>query len=522
MPKSILQLRQFNGLVQAASKLGDPQAIVDGKNFLLNDDRTLRKSFGTKKIIEGHGLTNITDLFIHDDDTDLTLALGDDKLKVFDGGSWSQIATPTVDEIDFASYLKDVYYFYGDNAKYYDVSDTTVVDLDTTNNTWFLANGGTAANYISVRGHSPVVHLNKLWIPGNDEYNNSVLYTQSFNNIFYDLGTGNLPFLQFLSVGGDGSPSGSVDDEITRIFLLGSTLYALKRKSVHQLYGLGSNQFRFQVVNNTIGCEFNKSVQTTRVGAIWLESAKKGIWLFNGTFRNISRGRIDSVVESIKGWVRSSLFQSRYYNLSWEGGTLVYDIELDTWSKVEQPYGAMFQDIAASNKYTTTTTGVTDPQRPTETQQVLLRTPTSTDVVRFDVGGAFEIEADTSAQGDLEFEVKTALLDFGNISLKKTVYEVVIQILTAEPVIYMDVNVDGKIMENIKGAFDPRPLFGRAYYNRDEYRDIQRYPVKFLLPMSATGYSFQFTFRSDSAYYLGIDGISIFHRLRGLNGQEKQ
>lgn len=521
MPKSILQLRQFNGLVKSAEKLGDPQSIVDGKNFMLNDDRTLRKSFGTKKIIEGHSLNNITDLFLHDDDTDLSFALGQSSLKVHDGGSWAQIATPTVDSIDFTSYLKDVYYFYGDNSKYYDVSAKTVVDLDTTNETWFLANGGTAANYISVRGHSPVVHLNKLWIPGNDEYNNSVLFTQSFNNLFYDLGTGNLPFLQFVSVGGDGSPSGSVDDKITRVVTLGATLYALKKKSFHQLYGLGSNQFRFESISNSIGCQFPRSVQVTRSGIIFMEDGNKGIWLFNGSFRNISRGRIDDTVRSISGWVRSSVIKSRFYKLSWENGTLMYDIELDSWSFIEQSYGALFQYMGAANKYTTTTTTVTDPQRPTEPQSVLLRTADSTDIVRFDVGGALEIEADTSDQSDLDFEVKTALIDFGNISLQKSVYEVVVQVLTAEPELYMDVNIDGKVIKNLKGTFDPRSLYNRSYYFRDEYREIKRYPVKFLLPMSATGYSFQFTIRSNSQYYLSIDSISIFHRLRGINGQEK-
>lgn len=519
MPK--LTLRQYNGLVQSAGKLGDPAVISDGKNFILNDDRTPRKSWGTQKVREGHGLTNIDDLFIHDDDSDLTFAHGNGSLEVFDGSTWNTVQAIDSDNMDFRSYLKDVYMFYGDAAEYYDVSASAVVDLDAANQTWFLANGGTAANYAVIRGHSPVVHLNAMWIAGRDEYNNAVLRTKPYSKIFYDIGVGNLPFLQFVSVGADGSPSGSVDDEIVSMVVLNTDLYALKNKSVHRLLGLSTNQFRFQQISNTIGCKFKDSVQSTPAGMIFLEDAVRGVWMYNGSFQNISRGRVDAKLASVDAdeQVRSTVLKSRWYLLTWSKGMLVYDTQLDAWGFVECPYGALTTatglTLGASNKYTTTTTTVTDPQRPTEPQTVLPKTADSTDIVQFDLGNAFETEADGSDEESFEYEVTTSLLDFGDIDRMKAIYEVNLDVLTAQPDIYMDLIIDGRVYADRKAVINPKPLFDRAYYAKDEYREIQRYRAKFLPPMTCSGYSIKLRFHSDTPFSFDQDAATIKYQFTG-------
>jgi len=538
-------INSFSGLNQGSLTRGTPGAFIDGQNFLVSDDGYLRKSFGTRKTFEGHGLDGIFSLFVNDEEALRVFAAGldsggDVKLKMNAGGSWQEVtlastmAALSESSMWWISYKQDAYFFNKVISGYYDSSVGSVVDLDEENKAWFLSEGGVESNYIPIRGFSPVIHFNALWLAGVGEMRNAVLFSQNFKNIFYDIYTGNLPALNFVSVGGDDSSSGATEDEITGIAEWGSDLFVGKNRSIHRIVGTGSDQYKAIPINADVGVGYGGSMQHTRAGIIWLEDRENGFWLYNGQLQNISKAKIDGFVGEIDsdGFISSGVFRGRYYYLSINASTtLVYDTEMQSWSKEDVSYGGFARYgvnrkkfVAAHNEYSTAVTQVIDPARPADYQDILKKEYVGCDIVEFLTdSGARKLEDDGSGGEELSFSAQTPFFFMEAPTSMKTFYECIVMYSSAQPELLVDLDIDGKrFYRDLKINVDPRPRFDLSHYGVDSFENIPFYTGKLLLPWEATGYSMSLIFKESSKFNLKIHNIIIYYLVKGRYSEEKE
>lgn len=528
---------------------GDPGSFIDGKNFLVDDDSFLRKHFGSRKVYEGHSLDGIWSLYAHDEGALRLFAMGyedfqadptDVKLKTWYGGSWSELSLPatasgiTDSKYWWTSYLSDAYFFNGTDSLFYDGDSDEVKDLNEINRQQFIDDGGDLANYAPVRGRFPVIHFNALWLAGVGEWKNTVIYSKNFSNIFYDIFQGNLPAILYVSVGGDDSASGSTEDEITCMAEWGADMFVGKNRSIHRIIGTQSIQYRAIPINSDIGAPYGNSLQKTRRGLIWLEGKENGFWMYDGQVRNISKGRMDPFLAGLwdNDFIRSGVYRSRYYYITINNSdTLIYDVDTDSWSRVDASYGGFARFgksnksfIAASNVFETETEGVIDPARPSEIQQVLKKEYKSCDIVEFvDGSGNRKMEADGTGGEAQEFSVQTPFFFMQNPSAMKTFHECVIMYQSAQPELTIDIDIDGKrFFRDLKVNIDPRPRFDLSLYGNASFENIPFYTAKLLLPWEATGYSISLIFRETSKFELKIQNIMIYYNLKGRYSEEKE
>jgi hypothetical protein len=605
-----LQLQGFKGLNVAAKLYTQPKYFIGGKNFLIDDDGSVIKSWGSQKIWNGHDLKGVTEIFFHRQVADIFFALGLDsgtdetKLKMYDG-SWRVIGSGLFggdDYIWFHSYKKEPYMFWGDNAAYFDINkegnefpdstntasdteagklidtdinfynegvtrwmrihnitddtyaailevedehtlvlDTDImvsgeeykivhdgfVDIDQLNRAYFLQEGGSVENYQKIAGFSPVIHFNGLWLAGKDDYRNTVIFSKNFTNIFYDIYTGNLPAINYVSIGGDDSASGATYDEITGMAEWGADIFVLKKYSCHRIIGQ-SSPYRSIPVNANIGCEHGNSIQSTKIGIIFLSNKRDGFWLYNGQLANISKPLIDDFLKDIEEYyyVRSGYLMNRYYVCSLGFRTLVFDTDTKAWSIIEKSYNGFAESgqysIGVSNKYSETTTIIEDPERPGEDQEVLVITPTETDLVAFDKSNAYELDTDGTGGEELAFEVQTPYFDMGDKGHQKVFEDLMLIVKAGEPLITIDVDVDGNVYEDIRGAIEPRPLYNQSKYYKTEYGKIPFYEARYKLPIDATGYAISLTVKASSKVEFKLISAMIYYRITGIKSEEKE
>lgn len=597
----VAQLKQFKGLNESALLEMRPDIFIDGKNFLLNTNRSVRKSWGTRKEWSGHGLTDISKLFFHDQESILLLALGNGKLMAY-SNDWSEIGSglfSNYEDISIESYRKNPHLFWGNNSAYYNVlnkgrefpkgdaytaSSTTAnklvdedvnfyelevtkwmrvknitddteatitevngpntltldsdimtsgdeyrfeitgfVDLDQVNKGYFLNNGGSEENYVHVAGHSPVVHLNSLWLAGRGDYKNTVFWSRNFSELFYEISAA--PYIQYVSVGGDDSASGSTFDEITSMVEFGADIIVFKKRSVHRIYG-HAEPFRAIPVHGRIGTVYPETVQLTKRGIVFLSSIDSGFWIYDGNFTNISQSMIDDFVGEIDSsrFVRSGYIKNRYYLCSIGSQTLVYDVDTQAWSRLSNPYGSFAEQggisIAASNKYSDATSTITDPQQ-TGDQTVTPLDISSVDIVSFDDTGKYERDEDGSGGSDLTFEVRTPFMDMGAPQSYKTFEELVLFVSGSKKVLEIDVDIDSVTYEGLKGNYDPRPLYGLSKYYKTKFKDIPFYTVRFKLPFKSSGNTISITVREESGFKFNIfNGLLYFNVMEDMRAEE--
>jgi len=529
-------MNEFRGLNTKVKTKFLPGFIRDGKNFIITDEGYIEKIWGSRKIYKNdeHGLLNITFLFAHKQISELIFAGGSGKLMKFDGGSWSEIGSNVLaghNTVWPASYLEDPYFFFGDKAFYYDTSDAAWIDLDAENRQWFIDRGGDPANYVPIIGISPIIHNNAMWYAGVGEWRNTVIMAQNFTRLFYDIYTGGLPALTFQSVGGDDSASSSTFDSITNLQEWGPDAIVLKNNSIHRIAGFKYSQLQTVCISQDVGCSVPTSVKRTKAGIIFVHNLNSGIWKYDGQLTNISRPRIDSVLAEMQqqSLVRAGVFRNRYYMLSIGKKTLVYDMDLDTWSVEDQGYGAFEYlggntdiSIAADNIYSSTTVMVNDPERPGEPQEVLQETPTEGLIVEIGKASARRLEEDGTGGEAIAFEVSTPFLDMGSKAFEKSFCEAMVHFKSAEPVLELDCHVDKVKYVGMMESIDPRPRFDLAFFGHDTYDSIPLYEVKFSLPLDAMGFAASLTLKSSSIRKFRIEDILIYFIPRGSNKEEKE
>jgi len=606
----VIELKGWRGLNEAGKLRGDPDSLIDGSNFLVDNDGGLKKSWGTRKVFEGHSLKGITSLFFHEQYSNVLFALGLDgsdvpTLKMNDP-DWRTINNTLFAPDDYIwrhSYRKNMYMFWGDKAAYFDflnegrafpdtaltttstvadklvdtaadffdlgvtrwmrvhnitddtyatitaVEDTNtlkldadimttgedyqiindgLVDLDQINKANYLDLGGDINIYQPIYGFSPIIHNNALWLAGIGDYNNSLIFTRSYTNLFYDVFTGGLPEIQFVSLGGDDSASGSTYDRVTGIAEWQSDIFATKGKSCHRVVGVGTGS-RSVLVNPKVGCEYPLSLQETKDGVIFLANRRDGFFIYNGQLTNISRPMIDDFLNRIKEWylVRSGYFLNRYYIFSNGTESLVFDVDTRSWSQVAKSYNDFAESgdfsLCVSNKYSTTETTVTDdPERPGEPQQLLLLTPTTSDIVDLDSSWTYELDADGTGGSDLEFMAKTPFLDGGSKAYQKAWDTLVLQVQTSEPVISVDIDVDGNVYKDLRLVVDPNPLFDQAHFEKAEFASIPFFTARYSLDDIQMGYGISIKIKSTSKVDFKLINGLVYFRWSGRNSERNE
>jgi len=605
-----LYFERFSGLNLAAALRNDPAALISGKNFLIDDDNGVRKSFGSGLAYDGHSLKGIKSIFFHNQIASLLFLHGLDKttdtpkLKVFDG-AWREIGSGLFDDINSiwaVSYKTDPYMFWGNHAGYFDISmegksfpdtantatstvalklvdasasfwtlgvtkwmrvhnvtddtyatilaveddntlllDTDImvsgeeyrivhdgfVDLDQINRAWYLQNGGTESVYQPIQGLSPLIHFNALWIVGTGDYRNTLIRTKAFSNIFYDLYTGNLPAINYVSVGGDDSVSGATDDYLTGAAEWDADVFVTKRFSCHRVVGQISN-YRSVLVNPKVGCRYPETMKATKSGIIFLSNFRDGFYLFNGGLANISRPFIDKYLLRLKegDLVCAGYVFNRYYVASLGDITLVFDTDQNAWTVIEETYAGFAEDgtnsICVKNTYTTTVSQVEDPERPGEDQDVLLLTPTESNLYAFDMGGSFEKDADGLNGSDLDFEIKTPHLDCGSKGRKKVFDRLTLLVDSGEPLVTVDVDIDGHIYDDIRTAIDINPLWEASDYYKDDFSVKPAQAISFDLMGMQSGYTISFKIKSSSQAEFKIFGGVLYYRWTGKKTEENE
>jgi len=543
--RQAIEANNFLGLNERAETRMLTQYFRSGKNFFITDDAFVEKVRGTRKIYEGHNFDEIYSLYYHKENNSVLLATGLEgstyKMKVYEGGSWtdkslpSEVGSKHFDEypVWYASYLNEPYIFTGEMSLVYQSTSTkTLEDLDTINYDWFIANGGSSENYVPIRGISPIIHFNALWIAGIGDWKNIVMYTQNFNNIFYNIKTGNIPRINYKSIGGDDSAASATLDEITVMLEWGPEIVVFKNNSMHRITGYTSTQYTPIPINSDIGCKYPQSAKRMRSGIVWLDDVDSGVWMYSGGApKNISRPMVDSIIREAgpDPVVRSGVLNDRYYLLSLGRNTLVYDTDLNSWSVQDVSYGSFARVsskrdffLAAKNTYTETKQSVTDPARPGEPQEVLQKIATGADILELDRGAKREQESDGSGGEDIDFEIVTPYLDAGSRRVKKTFYEVMVHFKSGDRVLYLDVDIDGILYKDLKGSIDPRPLYQEAYYNEVEFDRIPLYETKFLMPIGATGYSLSLKFHNSTGKKIRIEDYVVYFLPRSTYKEERE
>jgi hypothetical protein len=607
--RSAFSLNGFRGLNTVSNTAIQPNEFSDGRNFVIGKDGYVERSKGSRKVFSGWSISQLEDLYYHDDQTDYLLAFGDTgTLEFYTSGAWNQasrgvlitsdiaagatsipVADPTLFRVgdsvevqdsdnaetatvsaigstaitvgaltnaytaanlafvtnnttrakdnmhfgqlaDFSSYLKNPVWANGSEFFWLSTSNSplatgakTALSFDDWNKNYFLNNGGSVDNYVSVIGNSVAVQHSRMWLSGAGEHSNIVMFSQQFNRTFYDIGLGNLPFLQYVNVGGDESGVGSTEDEIIAIRAVGDSVLVLKGKSVHQIIGKTAIQFDSIQLTDSVGCTSKRSVITTKRGVIWF--GDQGIWLFNGSqLQQISNPRVESIVQRYVNTghrITASYINDRFYYLSLDtslglektGISLRYDLDLDVWSIEDVGYVATTDKV--NKNYAISYDG--------------------SDILELEYGYTREADEDGDNGDNYDFEIQTPFIDVGNNAAEKVFYEVALFAKSAENKIPLEYSIDGINDRSQDASFDSRPLFNHAYfsgmgnapttvrnYKSAEFDTIPYYKMLYDLDIASTGYSISLAVRKETEHNIRIKEIVVYYNVRRSYREEKR
>lgn len=408
---------------------------------------------------------------------------------------------------DFVNYLHDpTWITNGDVKRFSNINISNpgkiVWSLNDENRQYYQANSGDLSLYIATTGVSLCVHKDRLWLAGEADLANIVMFTQQYNRLFYDLGVGNVPYLNYLPIGGDSSGSGSVEDAILCIRRLNNEIIVFKNKSIHRIVGDTSIQFQSVELTNTIGCLSARTVAITKYGAIWLD--KTGVWLYSGQLMNLSIPKVSSYLANLdQSKLEASYVGDRYYCLTINDEMMLrYDLDTNCWS---------FEDI----------------DYPVQRDNYSL---VDDNILVMDQG---YLRQGTTKY---DFKIKLPFISMGTLQAEKIFYETVVFYKTGEASIPINFSVDGYGTFQLSTGIDIVNKYNRGHYAGSaavptgitrykpmNYSIIPIYPAKYCMPLACSGYTMSIEIDKAAVETdIRIERIVVYYGVRGAYGEHEE
>ena len=93
---------------------------------------------------------------------------------------------------------------------------------------------------------------------------------------------------------------------------------------------------------------------------------------------------------------------------------------------------------------------------------------------------------------------------------------------SGEPLVSIDVDVDGNKYEDIRSAVDPNPLFNLASYYTSEYADVPMRKLMFPLDDIQMGYNISITIKCSSQCEFKLLGGTLDFRMTGRKNERNE
>jgi hypothetical protein len=387
---------------------------------------------------------------------------------------------------DWTSYLKHPVWCGGGDLFTQEVLFQTIGGVDgmaafsinDVNHAYYRDNGGTLSAYRAVTGASVCVQHDRLWLAGDSELENIIMYSQKYNNLFYDIGAGNVPFLNYIGISGDSSGSGSIADSIVKIIPWANEILVLKGKSVHKIVGQDRLSFQSVQLTDKAGCDSIESVVSTKAGIMWKDG--ENVYLYNGQINNVSVPRVARAMSrSNHPRVKAGYSQDRFYVISINDfETFRFDVEMSAWSFENVNYEA----------FTTNGPNLYAINRGRDA------------IIMLDKGYTREANTDGTGGTAYDFLIELPFIDCGSRAVDKIFTEMAVHARLADPALTAIVDFDGMAQSEISGSADPAPVWQesnyggadnnpRTRYRADDYNKSEFRKFDFEMPLESRCYA---------------------------------